>query len=174
MANKLIGGIEARVLSLRKSGFTYSQIKTILKAYGCDRGFSYISNVINCKDKVRHALAENKIPYNDRRSARGGVTSPRFLLEVSKLMLKPKPVHPSQMRRCSTAIIKCIIINDLKKGIGRLSEGEKANRKTTSRKLYGKISGKKSEFAVSISQGVIYFNLTTNKVRLSGGTSVSE
>ena len=85
-------------------------------------------------------------------------------------MLKPKPVHSSQMRRCSTAIIKRIIINDLKKGIGRLSEGEKANRKTTSRKLYGKISGKKSEFAVSISQGVIYFYPTTNKLRFSGGT----
>ena len=175
MAGKWDRGVDGRVLGLSEAGFTYRQIQKVLQDNGHKRSLGYISNVVNCKGKNRLALARNEI---HRRSRQDKIRTAKFALSVSKLVLKSEPMTQAAIarrKRCSTATISRTIRQDLgliakkKPRHPYLTEAEKANRKTNSRKLYENLAGHRSEYAVSIDEALIYFHPGNQKTQIFYG-----
>ena len=105
--------MDGRVLGLSSVGFSYRQIQKVLADNGFERSLGYISNVVNCKGKNRLALAKNQIHTRTRTKK---IRTPKFVLDVSKLVMKPNPMTQAAIARrkgCSTATISRTIRQDL-------------------------------------------------------------
>ena len=170
MAGKWDQGVDGRVLGLHSAGFQYRQIQKNLSQNGFKRSLGYISNVVNCKGKNRLAIAKGQIHQRCRAKK---IRTPRFILEVSKLVMTPNPktqANIARQKRCSVATISRVIRKDLglmakkKPHHPHLTTKGKENRKANSRKLYDQISGPRTEFAVSIDEAQISFHPGSQKI----------
>lgn len=162
--------VEGAIKALSKEKCTHRIIHLKLKAMGYSVSLSSISRVLNNVGKAREAKVNQiKIKlYQRQRTSR----TPVVVQKVKQMISKQNP--PTQeMMAIRTNVSRTTIRNVIKDELGMkikkkvkvhtLTEPQKANRKTNSRKLYeNHLAGDKSEFVVTLDEAWLYINECTS------------
>ena len=163
------------------------RIANHLKKLGHVVSHKTVSNVINKKGKKRQAR-ENGIIYKP--SVRSRKVTKSMLVKLDRWTSNPNPLSQKEMAKrlgISQPLVSTIIKRDLKKitrkklRVHYLSQDNKKNRKTNSRKLYERMSSKKMEFFVTVDEAhrirnsISFTSSTTSKpmVFLAGLSTLS-
>ena len=166
MPKKFGPEVDLLVKTLSESGFTDKEIIDGLLTRGITISRRTISNIKNQIGKQRQALAENReIPAIVRAPK---VRTKQTIAKIKKMVVKEDPESYRNIQKrypMSLKTINRVIHEDLNLGkrtksrVHRLNDKQKKNRKRNSRKLCeDNLSGKKSEFVVSLDEALVYLN----------------
>ena len=154
--------LEHRIRQLSMNKWSLRRIANHLKKLGHVVSHKTVSNVINKKGKKRQAR-ENGIIYKPSVCSRKVTKS--MLVKLDRWTSNPNPLSQKEMAKrlgISQPLVSTIIKRDLKKitrkklRVHYLSQDNKKNRKTNSRKLYERMSSKKMEFFVTVDEAQVF------------------